>query len=46
MANYGERFILETDVSNTAIGGILLQVFEDREHPIGFYSASLNDTAK
>jgi hypothetical protein len=45
-ANYGERFILETDASNTAIGGVLLQVFEDGEHPIGFYSASLTDTAK
>jgi len=36
-------FILETDASGVGIGGVLSQIGEDgKEHPIAFYSRSLN----
>ena len=33
--------ILETDVSDFALSGVLSQVFEDGQHPIGFISREL-----
>ena len=33
--------VLKTDASNYAIGGILSQIHEDGQHPVGFYSRKL-----
>ena len=32
------RFIIETDASDYAMGGVLLQDFEDGEHPLAYFS--------
>ena len=39
-----KQFILETDASNYAYAGVLLQEFEGKEHPISYYSGKFNDT--
>jgi hypothetical protein len=35
-------FILETDASDFAIGGALIQDYDNVEHPVAFYSRKLN----
>src|SRR5438876_6285439 len=35
-------FVLETDSSGFAISGILMQYYNSKLHPIGFYSSTLN----
>lgn len=39
-------FTLHTDASNTGIGGVLTQEFTDGEHPVAYYSRSLNKHEK
>jgi hypothetical protein len=42
-----KQFELEVDVSGYAIGAVLMQRQEDgKHHPIGFYSATLNDVER
>ena len=42
-ADSAKKFIVETDASGYAIGGVLLQEgTDDQLHPIGYYSRSLN----
>lgn len=42
---FENRFILETDASDFALGAVLSQKFEDsKEHPIAYASRTLNDT--
>ncbi len=39
-----DQFELEVDVSGYAVGAVLLQQKEDnKKHPIGYYSATLNE---
>jgi hypothetical protein len=39
-----KQFKLEVDASGYAIGAVLMQRQEDgKRHPVGFYSATLND---
>ncbi len=39
-----EQFKLEVDVSRYAVGAVLLQCKKDsKKHPIGYYSAMLNE---
>jgi hypothetical protein len=39
-----DQFNLEVDASGFAVGAVLLQKKEDRKrHPIGYYSATLNE---
>ncbi len=43
--NLQDQFELEVDASGYAVGAVLLQRKEDgKRHPIGYYSATLNDT--
>ncbi len=43
-ANLNEQFELEVDASGYVVGAILLQQKEDgKKHPIGYYSATLNE---
>ena len=42
--DYNRQFILHCDASNVAIGGILNQVFESGERPIGYFSRKLRGT--
>ena len=45
MPDPSRQFILETDASKWAIGGVLKQQFEDGElHPCGYMSHSLTPT--
>ena len=40
-------FEVEVDVSGFALGGVLLQRQEDgKKHPIGYYSATLNEAQR
>lgn len=39
-------FTLHTDASNVGIGGVLTQEFPDGEHPVAYYSRSLNKHEK
>ena len=40
------NFILDTDASNTGVGGVLSQVQDDKERVIGFYSHLLSDSER
>jgi len=43
-ANLDDQFELEVDASGYAVGAVLLQRKEDgKKHPIGYYSATLNE---
>lgn len=43
--DFNNKFILETDASDFALGAVLSQKFEDnKEHPIAYASRTLNDT--
>ena len=45
--DYNKQFILRTDASKLAVGGVLLQKSEDGElQPIAFVSCKLSDTAQ
>ena len=39
--DFEKPFILQTDASNTAIGAVLSQQFEDGEHPVAYLSKKL-----
>ena len=39
--DFQKPFILQTDASNTAIGAVLSQQFEDGEHPVAYLSKKL-----
>ncbi len=41
--NFNEPFILTTDASAMAVGGVLSQLFPDGEHPIAYESKKLTD---
>jgi len=46
-ANLQDQFELEVDVSRYAVGAVLLQRKEDgKKHPIGYYSATLNEAQR
>jgi len=40
--DFKRGFVLLTDASDHAVSGVLSQVFEDGEHPIGFYSKTMD----
>ena len=42
--DYNRQFILHCDASNVAIGGVLNQVFESGERPVGYFSRKLRGT--
>ena len=42
----GGNFILDTDASNTGVGGVLSQVQDGRETVIGYYSQLLSDSER
>ncbi len=43
-AKLDNQFKLEVDASGYAVGAVLLQCKEDgKKHPIGYYSATLNE---
>jgi transposase InsO family protein len=42
----GSNFILDTDASNTGIGGVLSQVQNGQEKVIGYYSTVLSDSER
>ncbi len=43
-ANLEDQFEMEVDASGYAVGAVLLQRKEDgKKHPIGYYSATLNE---
>jgi hypothetical protein len=41
--DFSKEFILTTDASNFAIGGVLSQKFDNIEHPVAFSSRTLNN---
>ncbi len=46
-ANLKDQFKLEVDTSGYAVGAVLLQRKEDgKKHPIGYYSATLNEVQR
>ena len=46
-ANLKDQFELEVDASGYAVGAVLLQYKEDgKKHPIGYYSATLNEVQR
>ena len=46
-ANLRDQFELEVDASGYVVGAILLQQKEDgKKHPIGYYSATLNEAQR
>ena len=46
-ANLQDQFELEVDASGYAVGAVLLQCKEDgKKHPIGYYSATLNEAQR
>ncbi len=46
-ANLKDQFELEVDVSGYTVGTVLLQWKEDgKKHPIGYYSATLNEAQR
>jgi len=46
-ANLKDQFKLEVDASGYAVGAVLLQYKEDgKKHPIGYYSATLNEVQR
>ncbi len=46
-ANLQDQFELEVDASGYAVGAVLLQRKEDnKKHPIGYYSATLNEAQR
>ena len=46
-ANLKDQFELEVDASGYAVGAVLLQYKEDgKKHPIGYYSATLNEAQR
>ncbi len=46
-ANLKDQFELEVDASGYAVGAVLLQCKEDgKKHPLGYYSATLNEAQR
>lgn len=41
--NFSKQFILTTDASNFALGAVLSQIIDGREHPICYASRTLNE---
>jgi hypothetical protein len=42
LPDFTKKFILYTDASNLSIGGALMQVHDEKEHPVYFISRKLN----
>jgi hypothetical protein len=42
LPNFNVPFVLTTDASNYAIGGVLSQVINNKEHPVAYASRTLN----
>ena len=40
--DFNRKFILQTDASQTGLGGVLLQEFEDGRHPVMYISKKLS----
>ena len=44
LPNFGHPFVIDTDVSETALGAVLSQIFDGEERPIAFESRVLSKT--
>ena len=44
--DFDKKFIIHTDASETGMGACLMQVHEDKLHPISFVSKSLSETQR